>query len=308
MEQQAEVTARAQPGRAVRVAPGLRLLRAPNPSPMTHTGTNTWIVGAGRVAVIDPGPDLPAHRAALRAALEPGERVARILVTHAHRDHCGLAPALARASGAPIAAAGNMAGRRRPAMARLAAEGRVGGGEGVDAGFVPDETLEDGAVVAGPGWRLRALATPGHTADHLAFLWDETAFSGDHVMGWAPSLISPPDGDLVAFLDSCARLRDTGVRVLYPGHGGAVPDAAARIDALVAHRKGREAAIVAQLSRAGPATPAELARAIYTDVAPALLPAAERSVLAHLLALVEVGRVGAERTCAARARYALRAS
>jgi glyoxylase-like metal-dependent hydrolase (beta-lactamase superfamily II) len=121
--------------------PGLRLVRAPNPSPMTHTGTNTWIVGQGEVAVIDPGPDLPAHLAAIEAALGAGERVGHVLVTHAHRDHSPLARPLAARWGAPVLAAGGMAARRRPVMARLAAEAGIGGGEGVDAGFAPDVVL-----------------------------------------------------------------------------------------------------------------------------------------------------------------------
>ena len=299
-------SADAAPGTALRVAPGVRLLRAPNPSPMTGSGTNTWIVGTGRVAVIDPGPVLPAHLEALRAALGPAESVSHILVTHAHRDHSGLAPALARATGAPVFAAGGIIARRQPAMARLAEAGGLGGGEGVDAGFVPDRVLEDGARVAGPDWELRALATPGHTADHLALQFGDAAFTGDHVMGWASSLISPPDGDLAAFLDSCARLRDRAPRRLYPGHGWSVADAIARVDGLVEHRRSRERAIVDALHRLGFATPAAVARAVYTDTPEVLLPAATRNVLAHLVALCDDGRVIATPTLSADARFALR--
>lgn len=288
-----------------RIAGGLRLVRAPNPSPMTHTGTNTWLVGDGEVAVIDPGPEDDTHLDAILAALGPGERVGHILVTHAHRDHSPLARRLAARTGAPVCAAGDMAGRRRPVMARLAEAGRVEGGEGVDAGFAPDIVLEEGAVVSGPGWRLTALATPGHTADHLAFAWGDALFSGDHVMGWASSLVSPPDGDLAAFMASCRRLAATPPRVCYPGHGDPVTDPAGRLDWLIAHREAREAQILAALAAGPGRTPRALAEAIYTETPPALLPAATRNVLAHLIALWEAGRVSAEPTLASDARFAL---
>ncbi|MEM9901644.1 MAG: MBL fold metallo-hydrolase [Pseudomonadota bacterium] len=277
------------PARAEEIEPGLRVVRAPNPSPMTFTGTNTWIVGARSVALIDPGPDLPAHFDAIRASLA-GRTVAAILVTHAHRDHSTLAPRLARETGAPIYAAGDMTGRRRPIMAELAAAGLVGGGEGVDRAFAPDHVLEDGGEVCGPGWRLAALATPGHTSDHLAFTQGDRVFTGDHVMGWASSLVSPPDGDLRAFLASCHRLKAVQARRFFPGHGDPVDAPAARLDWLIAHRERRTAQILAALA-AGPATPAALTRAIYTDIDAGLLPAAERNVLAHLIALSEDARV-----------------
>ncbi len=288
-----------------RIAEGLRLVHAGNPSPMTHTGTNTWLVGEGEVAVIDPGPEDEAHLDAILAALGPGERVGHILVTHAHRDHSPLARRLAARTGAPVCAAGDMAGRRRPVMARLAEAGLVGGGEGVDAGFAPDIVLEEGDVVSGPGWRLTARATPGHTADHLAFAWGAALFSGDHVMGWASSLVSPPDGDLAAFMASCRRLAATPPRVCYPGHGDPVTDPAGRLDWLISHREARETQILAALAAGPGRTPRALAEAIYTDTPPALLSAATRNVLAHLIALWEAGRVTADPTLASDARFAL---
>ncbi|MEM1427843.1 MAG: MBL fold metallo-hydrolase [Pseudomonadota bacterium] len=286
------------------VEPGLRLVRAPNPSPMTHTGTNTWIVGTGAVAVIDPGPDEPRHLAAILAALGPGERVAAIFVTHAHRDHAALARALAARTGAQIHAAGNLAGRRRPMMARLAADGLVGGGEGIDAAFEPDIVLEDGETVRGSGWEIGAVATPGHTSDHLAYTWSGAVFTGDLVMGWASSLVSPPDGDLVAFFASCRRLAALPARVFYPGHGDPVTDPAGRLAWLLAHREGRAGAVIEAL-KTGPATPAALTRAIYADVDVRLLPAAERNVLAHLIALVEDGRAHPVGPLSAGAEFAL---
>ncbi len=286
------------------IAQDLRLVRAPNPSPMTHSGTNTWIVGTGEVAVIDPGPDDARHLSAILAALSPGEAIRAILVTHAHRDHSPLAAALSQHTGAPVSAAGNMAGRRRPIMAALATSGLVGGGEGVDAAFAPDHVLEDGAVVTGPGWQLEVIATPGHTADHLAFAWGAAVFTGDHVMGWASSLVSPPDGDLVTFMNSCARLKARSDQIYYPGHGAPVGNPQDRLGWLIEHRKERTRQILATLA-AGPETAAGLTRKIYTDVPPGLLKAAERNVLAHLVALSEDMCVAPEGPLSATARFEL---
>lgn len=277
---------RARPGEVQRLAPGLRVVLAPNPSPMTLNGTNSYILGEGRVAVIDPGPADPGHLAALLAGLAPGETVSHILVTHAHLDHSPLARPLAEATGAPVLAFGDASAGRSALMERLAAEGGIEGGEGVDAGFTPDIALADGAEIAGDGFRLTAIHTPGHFGNHLSFRWGDAVFCGDHVMGWASSLVSPPDGDMGAYMASLARLAGLGARRLYSGHGDPVDDAAGRIAELAAHRRAREAAIRAALCE-GPAGAADLARRIYTDTPPALLRAASRNVLAHLLDLTE---------------------
>ncbi|MBL9060171.1 MAG: MBL fold metallo-hydrolase [Mangrovicoccus sp.] len=295
-----------QPGEAVSLAPGLRRVLAPNPGPMTHRGTNTYLVGTEGVAVIDPGPDDPAHLAAILAAVAQGQRITHILVTHAHRDHSPLARRLSAATGAPVLAFGDAAAGQSAAMRALVAEGMTGGGEGVDAGFRPDVLLTDGEVVTGDGWQIRALWTPGHMGNHLTYLWGAEAFTGDLVMGWATSLISPPDGDLTDFLASCARLRDLAPGRFWPGHGDAVDNPLARIDALVAHRHGREAQLLAALA-AGPMRPDELARAVYADTPAALLPAATRSVLAHLIDLTGRGRVTADPAPGPEAVFALSA-
>jgi len=274
-------------GVAEAVAPGLRVVTAPNAGPMTFTGTRSYIVGEGEVAVIDPGPHDPRHLGALAAAVA-GERVAAVLVTHAHRDHSAGARSFAEAVGAPVLAHGDPVGARSAAMARLAAAGGIGGGEGIDPGFRADRRIGEGEVVAGPGWTLTALATPGHTADHLSFAWAEGSalFSGDHVMGWATTLISPPDGDLGAFRASLVRLQGRREGVFYPGHGAPVGDPQGLIRHVLAHRAAREGEILAALAR-GPATVAGLVAEIYAAVDPALRGAAGRNVLAHLIDLGE---------------------
>jgi hydroxyacylglutathione hydrolase len=291
------------PGQPVALAPGLLRVLAPNPGPMTHSGTNTYLLGETSLAVIDPGPDDPCHLAALRAAIA-GRAVSHILVTHAHLDHAPLAAPLARETGAPVLAYGAARAGRSAVMAQLARAGPIGGGEGVDAGFAPDQSLCDGDTVAGDGWALRALHTPGHMGNHLCFLWGDTAFSGDHVMGWATSLVSPPDGDLTDFMASLARLAATGVRRLWPGHGAQVADAQARIAALKTHREGRTAQIRAALAKS-PGTPAEIAARVYTDVPAALRPAAERNVLAHLVALCQNGEARSQGPLGAATPFAL---
>lgn len=269
----------------VGLAPGLWRVLAPNPSAFTGPGTNSYLVGGREVAVIDPGPDDSRHLAAILGALPPGARVTAILVTHAHRDHSGLARRLAAETGAPVFAFGDWTAGRDPRRAALAA---LGGGEGVDRDFAPDRRLTDGEEVAGEGWRIAALWTPGHMGNHLSFRLGGTVFTGDLVMGWASSIISPPDGDLAAFRASLGRLAGLGARRFLPGHGPPVEAPAARLAELLAHRAEREASIRAALA-AGCRTAAEVVAAVYTDTPAALHPAALRSVLAHLLDLADRG-------------------
>jgi glyoxylase-like metal-dependent hydrolase (beta-lactamase superfamily II) len=275
---------------------------------MTWHGTNTYILGpaagpdagAQEVAVIDPGPAQDAHLEAILAALAPGARVGAILVTHSHLDHSPLARPLARETGAPILAAGPSHWGRSPTMRALAATGTLGGGEGVDEGFAPDRQIAGGDMIRGGWGEIEVVATPGHMANHLAFAWRGALFSGDIVMGWSTSLVSPPDGDMGAFMASLARLEARADRIYYPGHGDPVKDPAARVRELARHRQSRERQIRAALGEAGQATPAQLAARIYRDLDPRLLPAAERNVLAHLIDLTErnlvtcTGRLGAD--------------
>ncbi|MCB1340799.1 MAG: MBL fold metallo-hydrolase [Pseudooceanicola sp.] len=271
-------------GQAIMLEPGLRRIVAPNPSPMTYRGTNTYLVGTRDLAVIDPGPAIPAHLEAILGALEPGQRISHIVVTHTHVDHSPLAAELARRTGAPIHAFGGPQAGRSAVMAGLAASGLVGGGEGIDLDFRPDVTLADGATIDGDGWSLDVIHTPGHIGNHIALAWQDLCLTADHVMGWASSLVSPPDGDLTDFMASCRRLRARDWRVFYPGHGAPVEDPAARLDWLIAHRLGREAQILAALDTAS-GSARTLAERIYTDTPAALLLAAERNVLAHLIDL-----------------------
>lgn len=281
-------------------APTTIRLRADNPSPLTGAGTNSFLVGSdGGYALIDPGPDLPTHRKAILAA--SGGRIEAILITHAHLDHSAGAMALAQATGAPILAFGVAEAGRSPLMQRLA--GEVGGGEGLDQALRPDRMLADGERITGSGWAMTALHLPGHAAGHLAFL-DEAGgrvFSGDLVFDWSTTLISPPDGDLADYMRSLARLDGLAAGHLLPAHGEAITAPAARLAELAAHRRMRSEQVLAALSQA-PGDAQGLARRIY-DIPPALLPAAARNVLAHLLALLAEGAVRHEGALAVEAVF-----
>ena len=272
------------PGQATDLAAGLRRILAPNPSPMTYRGTNTYLLGTTDLAVIDPGPDDPVHLRAILAAVRPGQRISHIIVTHTHLDHSPLAAALGRKTGAPVLGFGDAQAGRSPVMSLLAQAGLAGGGEGIDTQFSPDRTLRDGEMIDGTGWSLKVIHTPGHLGNHIALGWGQACFTADHVMGWASSLVSPPDGDLTDFMASCHRLRAGSWQVFHPGHGAPVTDPMARLDWLISHRGAREAAILSALGQA-PATARALAERIYTETPPALLPAAERNVFAHLVDL-----------------------
>lgn len=293
------------PGQPRQLAALLSVVVAPNASPMTHTGTNTYLIGDRELAVIDPGPNDPAHLAALMRTIA-GRKVSHILLTHSHLDHSPLARPLAAQTGAPVLAFGRSDAGRSAVMRQLAEQGLTGGGEGIDHDFTPDITLADGAFVTGAEWSLTAIHTPGHMGNHMCFQWQNAVFTGDHVMGWASSLVSPPDGDLTDFMRSCGRLVTVGAGRFYPGHGAPIVDPAGRLDWLLAHRKGREAQIVAQLSQ-GARNVATLTRQIYADTPAHLIPAAERNVFAHLIDLFQRGLVSARPRLEPRAVFHLSA-
>ncbi|MFE8585607.1 MBL fold metallo-hydrolase [Sphingomonas sp. NCPPB 2930] len=258
---------------------------APNPSPFTYTGTQTHIVGDRDVAVIDPGPDDPAHLEALSHAIA-GRPVAAILVTHHHRDHSPASRPLARATGAPVVGAAPFAPDYEGGRSDAA----------FDRDYAPDRVLAEGEGVSGDGWTLTALATPGHTSNHLAFALPETKalFSGDHVMGWSTSIVSPPDGDMGAYMASLEKLMERDDRVYYPGHGEAVDNPQRLVRGMLGHRKQREGQILRLLGGGDPLEVAAMTARMYVGLNPKLLPAAERSVLAHLYDLRMRGLVREE--------------
>lgn len=271
-------------GKAISLAPNLRRIVAPNPSPMTYRGTNTYLLGERGLAVIDPGPISDAHLHSILEAVQPDQHISHIIVTHSHIDHSPLAAALAEQTGAPILAFGGPTAGRSAVMTALAKAGLAGGGEGIDTDFSPDQIIADGDVITGDGWELDVIHTPGHLGNHIALGWGMACFTADHVMGWASSLVSPPDGDLTDFMASCTRLQRREWQVFHPGHGAPITNPTARLDWLINHRLSRETAILNLLSDA-PATASYLARQIYTETPPALLGAAERNVFAHLVDL-----------------------
>ena len=294
------------PGQAVELQPGLRCIVAPNPSPMTYRGTNTYLLGTRDLAVIDPGPLSEPHLDAIFNAVQPGQRISHIVVTHTHLDHSPLAAPLAARTGASVLAFGGPQAGRSAIMSMLAQQGLVGGGEGIDTEFRPDIELADGEVIAGDDWQLEVIHTPGHLGNHIALGWGDVCFTADHVMGWASSLVSPPDGDLTDFMQACHRLRARDWSVFHSGHGAPILDPAGRLDWLINHRLAREAQILAALEER-PGTAQDLAARIYTDTPAALLPAAERNVFAHLVDLSGKSLVGFHEKLTANARFFKRA-
>ncbi|HEY1301131.1 MAG TPA: MBL fold metallo-hydrolase [Stellaceae bacterium] len=267
-------------GRLEPVAPGIRRIVARNPSPFTFHGTGTYVVGSGEVAVIDPGPDLADHVAALLAGLS-GERVTHILVTHTHRDHSPAARPLQAATGAGTFGFGPHAGGRR---------GDPGSEEGGDWDFVPDVPVRDGDEIRAAGWRFEAVHTPGHTSNHLCFALPDAGvlFSGDHVMGWSTSVVAPPDGDMAAYMASLDKLLGRRDRVYWPTHGPAITEPEPHVRAFVAHRREREAGILDCLA-AGVGAIDRIVERLYAGLQPGLKHAAARSVHAHLIDLVGRG-------------------
>jgi len=269
-------------GRIDQVSPLIRRVIANNPGAFTYTGTGVYIIGRGTVAVIDPGPLQDDHFEALKRALD-GETVSHVVVTHSHMDHSPLAHPIAEWAGCKVYAKG-------PA---IPTESEVRMEAGDDLSFRPDETIEDGWTATGPGWTLEAIETPGHTSNHVCYaLHEENAlFSGDHVMGWSTTVISPPDGDMGDYIASLEKVRDRGFSTIWPTHGPPVTDnPTAFIQAYIDHRKAREAAIVARLS-AGDETIPDMVKTIYASVDVKLHPAACHSVLGHMVQLVKDGRV-----------------
>lgn len=268
-------------GTAERLEPLVRRVLAPNPSPFTFTGTQSYIVGLGDgCAVIDPGPADPAHLDALEAALGR-EHVVAIMCTHTHRDHSPAARPLAKRTGAPIVGCAPLA---------IAANGPRAD-EGFDPDYEADRVLEDGEAMTGPGWTLRAVATPGHVSNHLCFALEESGalFTGDHVMGWSTSVVVPPDGDMGAYMKSLEKLyAREGDRIYYPAHGPAVDKPRQLVRGMIGHRKQRENQILRLLGEQARSIEA-LVPLMYKGIDPRLVKAAGLSVLAHCIDLERRG-------------------
>jgi glyoxylase-like metal-dependent hydrolase (beta-lactamase superfamily II) len=279
-------TAPVAAGSCIRVSPAIRRIVAGNAGPVTFTGTCSYIVGSGRVAVIDPGPAIAAHLEALLDALR-GETVTHILVSHTHRDHSPGARALKAATGARIV--GCSAHRE----ARPLALGEINMLEAsADRDYRPDLEMQEGDTVEGPGWRLTAVETPGHMANHLCFAFPEeqALFSADHVMAWSTTVIAPPDGSMRDFMASLEKLKGRSETIYWPGHGGPVQEPQRFVRALMHHRRQREASILGRLA-AGDRTIGDLVASIYVGLDPALRAAAGLSVFAHLEDLASRGLV-----------------
>ncbi|HOZ27475.1 MAG TPA: MBL fold metallo-hydrolase [Hyphomonadaceae bacterium] len=280
-------------GEVARVSPRIRRVIAENPGPFTFLGTGVYIVGKGEVAVIDPGPVIDAHFEAIKAAVA-GERITHVFTTHTHLDHSPLAHPLATWAGCKVY------GRPDPNVAHV----EVSLDEDGEAGFKPDVLVNDGDVFSGPDWTLEAITTPGHMSNHVCYALKEEAalFSGDHIMGWSTTVISPPDGNMRQYFASLDKIRARGFSTLWPTHGPPVTDVAPFIDAYATHRRAREAAILERI-RAGDTLIPDMVKVIYKDVDKRLHAPAAHSVLAHVIQLVEEGRVIADGPLTLAAHY-----
>lgn len=285
-------------GRPDRLSPFVTRVIARNPGPFTYTGSGTYLIGGADdpLAVIDPGPDLDEHLGALLAAIG-GRPVGAVLITHTHRDHCGLARRFADATKAPVKAFGP-----HPEHGETAAAIE----EGSDRRFAPDELMRGGDAVSGDGWTLRAVETPGHLSNHLCFALEEEKllFTGDHVMGWSTTVVAPPDGDMGDYLDSLDLLLARDDRRYLPTHGAPIDEPARFVRAIRTHRRIRDGQILDQLKRGRDGVP-EMVAAIYADIDARLHGAAGLNVLAHLIRLVDVGAVAVDGEPTLRSRFRL---
>jgi glyoxylase-like metal-dependent hydrolase (beta-lactamase superfamily II) len=288
------------PNQVQDVAPGVRAVAADNPGPFTFKGTISYIVGRDQVAIIDPGPDDPAHVAALLEAVR-GETVTHVFVTHTHRDHSPAAAMVKAATGATVLAQGPH---------RLARPLHTGEVRRLDASadldFHPDVALVDGETVSGQGWTLEAVTTPGHTANHMAFAFREAnlLFAGDHVMAWSTTIVAPPDGAMTDYMASLHKLARRSEPLYLSGHGAPVRDAPRYVQYLIRHRQAREGSILHRLAKSDADIPT-IVRAVYIGLDPRLAGAAALSVLAHMEELVARGAVITEGPPSIAGRYRL---
>lgn len=273
-------------GVLAQLSPLIGRVIAENPGPFTYTGTGVYIIGDKDVAVIDPGPDLAEHRAALDKALE-GRRVTHVLMTHHHIDHSPLAIPLARDHGCKVYGYGLQIRPPEGGEVRLEA--------GDDLSFKPDVEIRCGDVIEGAGWTIEAIHTPGHTSNHMCFALREenTLFSGDHIMGWSTSVVSPPDGHMGDYLESLERIKARNFEKIWPTHGPCIDDVETFVQAYIDHRRARETQIMGAIE-SGLTEIMPIVEKLYVDVDKRLYPAAAHSVLSHLIHMRETGRVRAE--------------
>ena len=280
---------RCEPGKIELLEENIQRIIAPNASPMTFTGTNTYLVGNKCLAVIDPGPKNLTHLNSILSSVKPHQKITHILITHSHIDHSPLSKLLKEKTGAKIYAFGNSFSGKSLIMQRLSDQGDLRGGEGLDLEFKPDILITDNDIISNDEWSFEVIHTPGHLGNHVCFGLNEQniLFSADHVMGWATSLVSPPDGDLTQFMESLRKLltKDQYTK-FYPGHGDIISNPTEIINYIIDHRQMRETQIMNELKDLS-LTATKLTKAIYTEIDKSLIPAAARNVFAHLIDLGE---------------------
>ena len=270
---------------AVELQDGLMRLIAPNPSPMTSTGTNTYILGRKELLIIDPGPNSEAHLRNIMEVIPNNTKVTHILITHSHLDHSGLAPKLSKILNAPTLAFGTALDGLSNDMKSICKMGLTFENFGIDTEFVPDHFLEDKEKISSREWEVVAHHTPGHLSNHICYQYLDKLFTGDHIMEWSTSVISPPEGDISQFINSCEKIYNLHCEKFYPGHGIPVENPSGRIAELIEHRKKREIEILNFLKNTD-ATISQITRNIYFKIDQNLLNAASRNVKAHLVDLI----------------------
>ena len=289
---------------AVELQDGLMRLIAPNPSPMTSTGTNTYILGRKELLIIDPGPNSEAHLRNIMEVIPNNTKVTHILITHSHLDHSGLAPKLSKILNAPTLAFGTALDGLSNDMKSICKMGLTLETFGIDTEFVPDHFLEDKEKISSLEWEVVAHHTPGHLSNHICYQYLDKLFTGDHIMEWSTSVISPPEGDVSQFINSCEKIYNLHCEKFYPGHGIPVEKPSERIVELIEHRKKREIEILNFLKNRD-ATISQITRNIYLNIDQNLLGVASRNVKAHLVDLIIKKQVTVDDISSDTAMYSL---
>ena len=289
---------------AVELQDGLMRLIAPNPSPMTSTGTNTYILGRKELLIIDPGPNSEAHLRNIMEVIPNNTKVTHILITHSHLDHSGLAPKLSKILNAPTLAFGTALDGLSNDMKRICKMGLTFETFGIDTEFVPDHFLEDKEKISSLEWEVVAHHTPGHLSNHICYQYLDKLFTGDHIMEWSTSVISPPEGDVSQFINSCEKIYNLHCEKFYPGHGIPVENPSERIAELIEHRKKREIEILNFLKNRD-ATISQITKNIYFNIDQNLLSVASRNVKAHLVDLIIKKQVSVDDISSDTAMYSL---